>query len=104
MSCRACLVSEAVVADYIVERMLEFRLGRSVVVERGHVVLVGWTERTIPCILELCLSNESEGGGVVVVLGDYDKVTPQQLCKVPAPREQTLTAQTLRWRWSASFT
>lgn len=63
------------VADYIVERMTAFRLGRSIVVKQGHIVLVGWSERTIPCILELAIAHGAQGGGDVVVLGDHDKVT-----------------------------
>ena len=43
------------------------------VVEKDHSLILGWTSFTVQYILEICLANESEGGGVIVVLDDVDK-------------------------------
>ncbi len=43
------------------EKMEELREGRSEVQERGHTVIVGCTDRTLPLIAQLCEANESQG-------------------------------------------
>eukprot|EP01052_Picozoa_sp_SAG31_P029963 SAG31_NODE_3030_length_4767_cov_3.085904_3_plen_554_part_00 len=53
--------------------MEEFNKGLSKVMESDHTLLLGWNDKTIPTILELCNANESEGGGTIVVLADRDK-------------------------------
>ena len=57
------LVVEAVQA-----KMQALREGKSVVVERGHTVMLGWTEKSLLFVKEIIDANESEGGGVIVVL------------------------------------
>uniref|UniRef100_A0A7S0KW69 Calmodulin n=1 Tax=Micromonas pusilla TaxID=38833 RepID=A0A7S0KW69_MICPS len=57
------LVVEAVQA-----KMQALREGKSVVVERGHSVMLGWTEKSLLFVKEIINANESEGGGVIVVL------------------------------------
>jgi hypothetical protein len=47
--------------------------GLSKVMESGHSLLLGWSDKTIPTIIELANANESEGGGVIVVLAEMDK-------------------------------
>lgn len=63
----------AVVVDVTREKMEGLRQGKSKVVEAGHTVVLGWTDKTIPMIIELCISMESEGGGVVVVLSSIPR-------------------------------
>ena len=53
------LVVEAVQA-----KMQALREGKSVVVERGHSVMLGWTEKSLLFVKEIINANESEGGGV----------------------------------------
>lgn len=56
------LVVEAVQA-----KMNALREGRSLVVEKEHTVMLGWTEKSLLFIKEIINANESEGGGVVAV-------------------------------------
>lgn len=35
--------------------------------------MLGWTDKSISFIRQICLANESEGGGVIVVLADAEK-------------------------------
>ena len=61
------------VSDGLGERMDELRRGRSRVLEEGHVLVLGWSDKVLPLIRELAVANESAGGGVVVVLSGMEK-------------------------------
>ena len=58
----------ALVVEAVQFKMKALREGKSMVVEKDHIVMLGWTEKSLLFIKELILANESEGGGVVVVL------------------------------------
>ena len=60
-------------SDSISDRMDDLNKGMSRVMENGHTVLLGWNDKTIPTIIELSNSYESDGGGVIVVLAERDK-------------------------------
>jgi len=61
------------VVDAIRARMEELKRGKSAVVETGHYLILGWTDKSFSLIRELCLAMESEGGGVIVILSERDK-------------------------------
>ncbi len=61
------------ITDGIGERMDELRRGRSRVLEEGHTLILGWSDRVVPLIQQIAIANESEGGGVVVLLADQPK-------------------------------
>jgi len=63
------------VVDGVKQKLDSFRSGKTQVHEWGHIVLVGWTDRTAAFIRETCLANESDGGGVIVVLAEDGKKT-----------------------------
>ncbi len=51
------------------------RKGRSLVLESGHTVILGWSPQVFNIISELVLANENRReGAVIVVLADQDKV------------------------------
>ena len=58
----------ALVVEAVQFKMKSLREGKSLVVEKGHVVMLGWSEKSLLFIREIIMANESEGGGVVVVL------------------------------------
>ena len=58
----------ALVVEAVQGKMQALRQGKSTVVERGHTVMLGWTEKSLLFIREIINANESEGGGVIVVL------------------------------------
>lgn len=58
----------AFIVDMVRERMDSMRVGKGQVYESRHTVILHWTDRTIPLIQELCIANESSGGGVIVIL------------------------------------
>ena len=61
------------VTDAIGERVDELKRGRSRVIEEGHTLVLGWSDKLLPLLRQLALANESEGGGVVVILAERDK-------------------------------
>ncbi|KAF0692098.1 Aste57867_16766 [Aphanomyces stellatus] len=60
------------VVDSIREKMDQLKHGRTQVVEFNHSLILGWSDKSVPYIQEICNANESEGGGVVVVLAELD--------------------------------
>ncbi|KDO27252.1 hypothetical protein SPRG_07501 [Saprolegnia parasitica CBS 223.65] len=61
------------VVDSVREKMDSLKKGKSNVVEENHTLLLGWTDKSIYLVKELCRANESEKGGVVVVLAELEK-------------------------------
>jgi ion channel POLLUX/CASTOR len=52
----------------------ELRKGRSLVVERGHTVIYGWSPEVFSIVAELVTANESRGRSCVAILAEKDKV------------------------------
>ena len=79
----------AVVVDTTRKFIARITEGRSEVVERDHFVIVGFSEKCIPTIAEMCKDMESEGGGVIVVMADtiekadFDERAKAYLARVP---------------------
>eukprot|EP00931_Biecheleriopsis_adriatica_P114953 TRINITY_DN90819_c0_g1_i1.p1 TRINITY_DN90819_c0_g1~~TRINITY_DN90819_c0_g1_i1.p1 ORF type:complete len:868 (+),score=127.80 TRINITY_DN90819_c0_g1_i1:59-2662(+) len=65
----------AITVDLVRDKMEGLRQGKSRIIEQDHVLILGWTEKTVHIIEELCSANESEGGGVVAVLAPVSKET-----------------------------
>ena len=61
------------VVDGVQEKLESLKMGRSAVVERGHTVVLGWSDETVTIVRELAMANESCGGGCIAVLTEGDK-------------------------------
>jgi hypothetical protein len=59
--------------DAFAQQLESLQYGSSPVLECGHVVILGWSDKLMPLLKELALAAESEGGGVIAVLADQDK-------------------------------
>jgi hypothetical protein len=66
------------ISNIMIEMMEDLRTGKSAVIEEGHTLLLGWTSSTVSLITELIIANESEGGGVIVVLANTEVGTDQK--------------------------
>ena len=62
------------IASGIERRVAELRKGRSEVLEDGHILILGWSEKVFPVISELFLAHRGRTGTVIVVLADHDKI------------------------------
>jgi voltage-gated potassium channel Kch len=52
----------------------ELRKGRSMVAERGHIVILGWNPQIFAIVQELILGNENRKRNRIVIMADRDKV------------------------------
>ncbi len=52
----------------------ELRKGKSLVIEKNHTIILGWSSKIFTLISEYSLANQSNGGGVIVILANRDKV------------------------------
>lgn len=74
MLCTAFLVG--LMTDSLTRALDSLRQGHgSTVLETGHSLVLGWSDKLVPMLTELAAANESEGGGVVVVLAERDKLS-----------------------------
>lgn len=55
-------------------KLEDLRKGRSLVVESGHTVVLGWSDQVFTVISELVEANESERRACIAILADKDKV------------------------------
>jgi voltage-gated potassium channel Kch len=55
-------------------KLTDLRKGRSVVLERGHTVLLGWSDQVFTIIAELVEANRNHRGACIAVLANRDKV------------------------------
>jgi voltage-gated potassium channel Kch len=62
------------IASGIERRVDELRKGRSEVIEEGHTLILGWSEKVFPVIAELVLAHRGRRDSVIVVLADHDKI------------------------------
>mmetsp|Transcript_75294 Transcript_75294/g.137488 ORF Transcript_75294/g.137488 Transcript_75294/m.137488 type:complete len:465 (-) Transcript_75294:1725-3119(-) len=62
-----------ITVDVVRDKMDSLRQGKSKIIETDHTLILGWTEKTVHIIEELCVANESEGGGVIAVLAAESK-------------------------------
>lgn len=74
-----------VIATGLDNKLLEMRKGRSVVVEHGHTVILGWSDAIFTILSELSIANESAKDAAVVILADRDKVEMEDAIREKLP-------------------
>ncbi|MEU8032680.1 NAD-binding lipoprotein [Streptomyces sp. NPDC049099] len=62
----------------LTERLTALRRGRSTVLEKGHAVVLGWSEQVFTVVSELVAANANQRRGAVVVLADRDKTAMEE--------------------------
>ncbi|MFI8193340.1 NAD-binding lipoprotein [Streptomyces sp. NPDC085946] len=60
------------------ERLTALRRGRSTVLERGHAVVLGWSEQVFTVVGELVAANANQRRAAVAVLADRDKTAMEE--------------------------
>jgi len=68
----SCLVG--ILTTGLDAKLAELRKGRSLIVETGHTVVLGWSDQVFTIISELVEANESERRACIAILADKDKV------------------------------
>ncbi|MCW2794764.1 NAD-binding protein [Nocardioides sp.] len=74
-----------VIATGIDSKLAELRRGRSIVLESGHTVILGWSDSIFTIVSELTIANESRRKPVIVILADRDKVEMEDELKAKVP-------------------
>ncbi|MFZ5904786.1 MAG: CASTOR/POLLUX-related putative ion channel [Chloroflexota bacterium] len=75
-----------VISSGLEAQITRLRKGRSLVLESGHTVILGWSPQIFNIISELVLANENRReGAVVVVLADQDKVEMEDAIRERVP-------------------
>lgn len=69
------------VSNGILTKMDDLRKGRSFVIEKDHVLILGWSSKIFTIISELVIANENQKRGVIVILADMDKVLMEDLIR-----------------------
>ncbi len=75
-----------VISSGIEAKIDELRKGRSLVIENNHIIILGWSTKIFTLIQELALANDSNNGGVVVILADKDKVEMEDEIRAHLPK------------------
>ena len=60
-------------AEAIGNKIEDLKKGRTEVLESGHTLILGWSDKMLNMIDQLCLANESAGGKAIVILAERDK-------------------------------
>ncbi|XVQ82976.1 CASTOR/POLLUX-related putative ion channel [Microbispora siamensis] len=68
-------------------KIAQLRKGRSRLIERGHTIVLGWSEQVFTVVEELVRANQSERRSCVVILARHDKVDmeDQIRARIPEP-------------------
>ncbi|MDQ3934586.1 MAG: potassium transporter TrkA [Actinomycetota bacterium] len=74
-----------VLATGLDRKINELRKGRSVVLERDHTLVLGWSETVFTVLGELAIANENEHDPSVVILSERDRVEMEDLIRVKVP-------------------
>lgn len=74
-----------ITVDMITEKMDSLRQGKSKIIETGHTLILGWTEKTFHIVEELVEANSSEGGGVIAILAPESKERMEEELKIQVP-------------------
>jgi Trk K+ transport system NAD-binding subunit len=74
-----------VLSSGLESRLGEMRKGRSVVVEQGHTLILGWSPKIFTILSELAIANESARKPRVVIVASRDKVEMEDAIRERVP-------------------
>lgn len=70
-------------------KLEDLKKGRSAVVERDHMLILGWNSQIVEIIRELIVANESERDAAIVVMSDQPKEEMDDLLNEQVPDRKT---------------
>ncbi|WP_419993965.1 CASTOR/POLLUX-related putative ion channel [Streptomyces boninensis] len=66
-------------------KIMDLRQGRSVVLEKRHIVVLGWSGQVFPIVSELTAAEANQRGSVVAILADRDKIQMEEAIRTQVP-------------------
>ncbi len=79
---------------FLSERLANLRKGRSLVVEKGHTVILGWTPKVHTLLSELAEANANKPKACVVILAAIDKATMDDEVRTRLVRKMKVVTRT----------
>ena len=64
-----------VISSGLYSRLEGLQRGRSFVFEQNHTVILGWNEKIITIVKELCIANQNKNDACIVIMGENDTVS-----------------------------
>lgn len=78
-----------ILSNGLEDQIDRLRKGRSLVLENGHTLILGWNPQIFNIISELVTANESrKSGAVIVVMADQDKVEMEDAIRERIPNSK----------------
>jgi voltage-gated potassium channel Kch len=74
-----------IIANAIQDKVEDLRKGRSLVLESGHTLILGWSLKIFSIIAELIIANENQKNAKIVILAEMDKVMMEEEIKKNIP-------------------
>lgn len=68
-----------IISEVIGEKVDHLKEGKARVLEANHTVILGWSDKALAIIQEIAYANESERGGIIVILADNPKDEMEEL-------------------------
>lgn len=78
-----------VISAGLEDKMMSLRKGHSLVLEKNHVIILGFNENTLNILRELVIANENQKNSVVVIMDDQDKTEMEDLIHQRIPETKT---------------
>jgi len=77
-------------------KLEQLRKGRSVVVERDHTVILGWSDQVFTIVSELVEANSSRRRAAVTILAEHDKIEMEDALRhrIPDTRNTRVVCRT----------
>ena len=63
----------AFVTSKLRDRVEELRRGKTPILESGHTLILGWSNRVFPIIEQLAIANANKRGNVIAIFADVDR-------------------------------
>jgi voltage-gated potassium channel Kch len=75
----------AFVTSKLRDRVEELRRGKTPILERGHTLILGWSNRAFPIIQQLAEANSNKKRAVIAIFADVDRATIEDEIAVRIP-------------------
>jgi len=76
------------ISNGILSKIIELRKGRSRIMEKGHILILGWSSKIFTVVSELITANENQKKPIIVILANRDKVEMEDELKEKVPKRK----------------
>lgn len=76
------------ISNGILTKIIELRKGRSRVIEKNHILILGWSSKIYTVVNELITANENQKNPIIVILANRDKVDMEDRLREKVPKRK----------------